>query len=131
MAIRSENSIALAVEAHQSLQYEIEVSKCREIEVDVDIRDSEPGEVTMAVLLSDSRFPKRPALSLGRQLVISNDPGHPRFRSFASFKSLRFPIPEHASIRQFNEITLELIPDLEHSLIAPRLAIEQFRVFPR
>ena len=116
MAIRSENSIALAVEAHQSLPYSIEISRCREIEVDVDLRDSEPGEVAMAVLLSDARFPKRPAMSLGRQLVISNDPGHPNFRFSPSLKSLRFPIPEHTSIRRFNEITLELIPDLNTRL---------------
>lgn len=130
MAIRSENAIALAVEAHQSLPYEIEISQCRDIEVDVDVRDSEPGEVAMAVILSDARSPKRSAMSLGRRLVISNDPGHPNFRSSSSVKSLRFPIPEHHSLRQFNEITVELISDIEHSLIAPRVAIEQFRIFP-
>lgn len=130
IGIRSENSIGLAVEAHQRLPYEIRFSQCREIEVDVTIRDTDPGEVTMAVLLSDSHHPKLPAVPLGRQLVISNDVGHPIRRPSSSFKSFRYSIPEHPSSRQFDEITVELIPDLEHSLTAPRLAIEKFRLFP-
>ena len=85
----------------------------------------------MVILLSDSNSPKKPAISLGRQLVISNDPGHPNYRLSPSFKTLRFLIPDHASIRKFDEITVELIPDVEHSLMAPKLAIEQFRLFPR
>jgi len=48
-----------------------------------------------------------------------------------AFKALRFLIPDHSAIRKFDEITVELIPDVEHSLIAPELAIEQFHLFPR
>jgi hypothetical protein len=131
MAIRSENSSPLAAEAHQSLGSAIKLSQCREIQVEIEDRDREPGEVTMVILLSDSNSPKKPAISLGRQLVISNDPGHPNYRLSPSFKTLRFLIPDHASIRKFDEITVELIPDVEHSLMAPKLAIEQFRLFPR
>ena len=131
MAIRSENSIPLAVEAHQRLGAEIELSECREIQIEIEDNDRDPGEVTMVVLLSDSSSPKKPATSLGGQLVVSNDPGHPNFRLSPSFKSLRFQIPNHPSIRKFDEITVELVPDVEHSLVAPKLAIEQFQLFPR
>lgn len=131
MAIRSENSIPLAVEAHQRLGAAIKLSECREIQIEIEDNDRDPGEVTMVVLLSDSGSPKKPAVSLGGQLVVSNDPGHPNLRFLRPYKALRFQIPNHASIRKFDEITVELIPDFEHALAAPKLAIEQFQLFPR
>jgi len=83
----------------------------------------------MLVLLSDSTSPSKPGLSLGPQPVSGNDPGHPSF--VPSFKTIRFVIPDHPSIRKFDDITVELIPDEEHSQVAPKLAIEQFELLPR
>jgi hypothetical protein len=129
--IKSGNYVPLAMEAHQSLGAAIRLSRCREIQISVESRDNEPGDVVMAVLLSDSASPQNPRLLLGQQLVISNDPGNPAFRAAPSFKTLQFSIPAHASIRRFDEITVELIPDVEHSLVAPRIAIQQFQLLPR
>jgi hypothetical protein len=36
-----------------------------------------------------------------------------------------------ASLRKFDEITVMLLPDFEHSTIGPKIAIEQFELFPR
>jgi hypothetical protein len=131
IAIKAENFIPLTVEAHQNLGSAIRLSQCREIQVEIDDRDPEPSRVTLLVLLSDSTSPNKPGLSLRPQPVIANVGDHPNYLSSPSFKTIRFPIPDHPSIRKFDEITVELIPDEEHSQQAPKLAIEQFELLPR
>ena len=129
--IKAENFIPLTMEAHQSLGRSIRFSRCREIQVEVESRDNEPGEVSMSVLLSDSSAPGSPRLTLGEQTLISNDLGHPSFRAAPIFKTVSFSVPAHAPIRKFDEIAVELIPDVEHAFVAPKIAIQQFQLLPR
>jgi hypothetical protein len=129
LAVKAENFIPLTFEAHQNLGSAIKLSRCREIQVEIDDRNAEPRRITMLVLLSDSTSPSKPGMSLGPQPVSANEPGHAS--SSPSFKTIRFVIPDRPSIRKFDEITVELIPDEEHSQVAPKLAIEQFELLPR
>jgi hypothetical protein len=46
-------------------------------------------------------------------------------------ETLRFLVPEDARIRSFNEITVMLLPDIEHTFIGPKIAIEQFQLLSR
>jgi hypothetical protein len=46
-------------------------------------------------------------------------------------ETLYFAVPESTKIRKFNEINVMLLSDVEHALIAPKIAIRQFKLFPR
>jgi hypothetical protein len=47
------------------------------------------------------------------------------------FETLRFSVPAGARIGKFDEITVMLVPDIEHALVAPKIAIQQFQLLPR
>jgi hypothetical protein len=47
------------------------------------------------------------------------------------FETLRFSIPADAKMRSFNEITVMMLPDVEHALVAPKIALRQFQLLPR
>jgi hypothetical protein len=46
-------------------------------------------------------------------------------------ETLRFFLPAHADIRQFNEITVMFFPGMGVFRTAPRIAIDQFTLIPR
>ncbi|QNI32136.1 hypothetical protein H7849_24600 [Alloacidobacterium dinghuense] len=125
--IKSNNSIPLIMQAHQSLGRSINIARCREIQIQIDNRDTESGTITMAVFVTDSILPGRPTLSLGTKSLTSpaSIGAQPRH------ETLSFPFPAHTSFRRFDRITISLLPDMRHSLVAPKIAIEQFQIFPR
>ncbi|MGC1294520.1 MAG: hypothetical protein WA869_05720 [Alloacidobacterium sp.] len=125
--IKSNNSIPLIMQAHQSLGRSINIARCREIQIQIENHDTEPGTITMAVFVTDSILPGRPTLSLGTKSLttpasIGAQPQH---------ETLSFWVPAHTSLRRFDRITISMLPDMRHSLVAPKIAIEQFQIFPR
>lgn len=128
--IRSNNSLPLIMQAHQHLAAPVPLDRCRTIQVDFSSRDTQPGPLGMAVLLSDSFEPERGSVYLGQQPVTpareTSAPGNP-----PAHQSLQFAIPVHASIRRFNEIKVLLLPDWSRAHDGPRLALEQFQLYPR
>jgi len=129
--IHSSNSIALVMDAHQYLSAPIRISRCREISVEVANRDNTLGAISLGVLLSDGTSAKNPTLYLGEQPIISAQMGHFLIKSAPVFETLHFSIPPDAKIKKFNEITVLILPDIEHQFDAPKIAIEQFELFPR
>jgi hypothetical protein len=57
-------------------------------------------------------------------------PVRPRFVT-AKLYSLSYSVPENSPIRKFDEITVMVLPDIEHEFVAPKIAVEQFQLFPR
>jgi hypothetical protein len=129
--IASSNSEPLLVDAHQYLGASIPVVRCREIQVEIENRDNRKGVVSLAVLLTNGAYSKKPTLYIGQQPIVSTKPENFSFKSGAIFETLRFSVPESVKMRSFDEITVMMLPDVEHALIGPRIAIKQFRLLPR
>jgi hypothetical protein len=129
--IESNNAVPLVMEAHQMLGTAIRTARCRELQVDIENRDNKAGAIAMAVLLTETASPEKPALYLGQQRVASTQPEHFSLRTRPASDTLTFAIPESTNRRKFNEITVMLLPDAGHALVAPKIAIRQFRLFPR
>ena len=130
--IQSSNSFPLMMEAHQRLIGPVRLSRCREIDVEIENRDNIAGALSLAVMLGDSGMPNAPSLYLGEKEIETSLPAF-----FFSYKTapvtetLRFAIPATAPIRKFDDITVILLTDVEHMMVGPKIAIAQFQLFPR
>jgi hypothetical protein len=129
--IESNNFIPLVMDAHQTLGETIPITRCREIQVDIENRDNTAGFIAMAVLLTDATSPQKPTLYLGQQPIVSTEPAHFSSKSVPVLETLRFSVAKDSRMRRFNEITVMLLPDIEHTLVGPKIAIRQFQLFPR
>ena len=129
--IESKNAVPLVMEAHQILGASIRTARCRSIQVEIESRDNKAGVIAMAVLLADTASPEKPALYLGQQPIVSTEPEHFSIKTIPASETLYFAVPESVKGRKFNEITVMLLPDVEHALVAPKIAIRQFQLFPR
>jgi len=129
--IASIDSTPLVMEAHQFLGTPIPIARCREIQVEIENRDNKIGLVALAVLIRGTASPQKPALYLGQQPIVSTEPEHFSSKSEPVFETLRFAVPPGAKIRRFDEITVMMLPDVEHALVGPKIAIKQFQLFPR
>jgi len=129
--IQSVNSFPLMMEAHQRLIGPVRLARCAEIDLLIQNHDNLRGAVSVALQLSDSQFPNKPALYLGEKERETSLPGFFAYKTAPVFETLRFAIPANTPIRKFDEITVILQPDPEHSMVGPRIAIEQFELLPR
>jgi hypothetical protein len=129
--IASINSVPLIMDAHQALRTPVPVARCREIQVEIENRDNKIGVIAMAILLTDAASLKKQTLYLGQQPIVSTEPEHFAFKSGSAFETLHFSLPASTKMRKFDEITVMLLPDVEHALVGPKIAIKQFQLFPR
>lgn len=129
--IQSSNSMPLVMDAHQYLSSSIRVARCREITVELANRDNRIGSISVGILLTDGTSAKNPTLYLGEQPIVSAESGHFSIKSAPVFETLRFSVPLDAKTQKFNEITVLILPDIEHRFEAPKIAIERFELFPR
>jgi hypothetical protein len=129
--IASINATPLVMDAHQYLATSIPVARCREIHVEIENRDNTIGSIALAVLLTDSASSKKTTLYLGQQTIASTNPENFSYKLESVLDTLRFPIPAGAQLRRFDEITVMMLPDVEHALVGPKIAIKQFQLLPR
>ncbi|MGB6744690.1 MAG: hypothetical protein WBE38_13675 [Terracidiphilus sp.] len=129
--IRSNNSLPLYMEAHQSLAAPIPLARCREIQVAIENRGNAAGPIALAVLLADSTAPQKSALYLGQQPLVSSEPGQSAVQSSPTSELLRFFIPADANRRNFDQITVMFFPEMGYFQKGPQIAIDQFNVIPR
>jgi len=127
--INSNNSFPLMMEAHQRLVGPVRLARCGEVDVEIENRDAMSGDVSLGVMLGDSESPNKATLYLGekqlegRQVALLRPP--------PLFETLRFAVPPRAALRRFDEITVSLLTDPEHAMVAPKIAIQQFELLPR
>jgi hypothetical protein len=129
--IASNNAIPVVMTAHQYVSTPIRVALCAEIDVEIENRDNRPGPVALALLLTDADSAEKRTVYLGQQPIVSTLPGNFSVKTEPVFETLRFPVSAGAILHEFNELTVMVLPDIEHRYIAPRIAIEQFQLFPR
>jgi hypothetical protein len=129
--IRSINSLQLVMDAHQFLSAPIRTDRCREITVEIENRDNRAGVVSLGVLLADGISAKKPTVYLGQQQILSTQPGHFFIKTEPLLETLHFTFPANATAKKFDEITVLFLPDIEHAFEAPKIAVKQFRLFPR
>jgi hypothetical protein len=120
----------LLMEAHQKLATGIPLSCCSELQVAIENADNRPGSIALGVILTDSDSPGSLVVSLGTRVVASSEPGHVSLNRRPVNESLRFAIPVHPRIREFNEITVLFLPARERSLGGAQIAIQHFVLIP-
>jgi hypothetical protein len=118
--IASANSFPLLMQAHQYLRSPIRIARCRELRVDVENRETEPGSVAIAVWLKNSTTPGAPAVYLGEQPITN-----------AGSEEIIFAVPPGSKVRSFDEISVMMLPEAGHQRVGPRVAIRQFEFVPR
>jgi hypothetical protein len=129
--IRSNNHIPLIMEARQALAAAIPLACCRQMQVTIENSDNAPGVIALGVLLTDATSLGKPTFYLGQQTVVSTQPDRFAVKSSPVSEVLRFPIPVHARIEQFDDITIIFFPDAERPYTGAKIAIKQFDLIPR
>jgi len=129
--IRSNNFVPLVMNAHQHLSAAVPVERCGEITVGIENFDNTAGEISLGVLLTDGAATKVSTVYLGEQSIVSSQSEHFALKRAPVFETLHFTIPTHTQIRKFDEITVLVLPGVEHALNAPKIAIQNFELYPR
>ena len=129
--IEAQNRAPLSMDAHQELSGPVPTALCREIEVEIANADNREGPVSLALLLSDGPAGHQRTLYLGEQSIASMEREHFQFKSAPIRERLRFAVPAEAKLRRFSEMTVLLLPEIEHRFIAPKIAVVGFEIFPR
>jgi len=130
--IQSRNTFPLIMEAHQSLSSPVRLARCREIQVTLLNRENRSGDINVGILLTDATAPSRPTISLGLQPLESSLPARFTFlKATPVSETLRFSIPAQAKIRQFNQITVSIVPEEENAEVGVKVAVDQFELTPR
>jgi hypothetical protein len=129
--VRSTNWLPLRMEAHQNLGLPINLACCREIDIALTNADNRPGSITLGVLLTNSEIRGIPAEDLGDQLIPSSevDPMPPSRAPVHEL--LKFRIPPHGKLRQFNAITLVFQPSRSRAQLGAKVSIQSFTLIPR
>jgi hypothetical protein len=129
--IRSTDFVPLLMEARQSLGAPIPLACCREINVTIQNHDNIPGRIAIGILLTDSTSIGKPTLYLDQQPVLSTEPNNFSVKSSPVQEVLRFPVPNHARIDRFDELTVIFFPETERAKAAAKIAIQEFELIPR
>ena len=58
-------------------------------------------------------------------------PGDFTIKSAPRTETLHFEVPAVQGLREFDEITVMVLPDIEHQFVAAKIAIRQFELLPR
>lgn len=128
--IASSNSWPIVMDAHQDLPGSIPIARCSEIEVELANDDNRPGIISLGMLLTDGTAGRRSAY-LGQQTIVSTQPEHFFYKASPVTETLRYSVPTSVKLRRFSEITLLVLPDVEHRFVTPKIAIREFRLLPR
>ena len=129
--IHSTSYIPLTMEAHQSLARPLHLNCCGAIEVEIENRDNRPGALSLAMVLADNAAPGKPSLYLGVQPIASSQSDRFQIKRAPVTETLRFVLPAHAPLKQFDEITVVVIPDPVRMDMGARIAVSQFELEPR
>jgi hypothetical protein len=124
--IASSNSFPLMMQAHQYLRSPLRTARCRQIRVEVETRENDPGSIRLALSLKNSSVAGSSAVYLGEQSITAA-----AANGAAASQTLTFAVPASAKLRSFNEITLMILTDAWYQRVGPRVAIREFELVPR
>jgi hypothetical protein len=105
------------MEAHQTLEEQIDLQCCSRIDVLIRNKEAHPETVTLELIVGNTSTPKGPVLSLGEQESKSG--------------TLRFDVPANPEVRGFDDmrVVFHLYPSRANR--AAHIAIDQFELVPR
>jgi hypothetical protein len=129
--IHSTNFGPITMEADQMLARPIRISRCGQISVSINNGDNAPGQISIGLLLTDSSSPHRSTLYLGERAIASSLPSEFHLKVAPVSETLKFPLPAHARIRHFDEITFIVNSDPERLQNGAKIAIEELELMPR
>lgn len=129
--VAANNFAPLNMEAVQSLDAPIPISRCGELQVEIENHDNTRGEIQIGVVLIDSSAPGKPSLSLGSQPVPSSEFERFSVKVAPVDEVLRFPIPLNAPIHKFDQMMVVYSSGWEHWQLGAKIAVEQFEILPR
>jgi hypothetical protein len=117
----------LLMEAHQNLGKLINLTCCREIQVEIVNADRYPGTVSVELVLKNTREGEEGSVSLGSAPVTSS----PENPDSPMKETLTFPIPARASISQFDELMIRFPRRRTRIFRSAKIAIQRFVMIPR
>ena len=129
--ISSTNRFPLMMDADQRLAGTVRLARCRAIEVDVENNDNRAGTIEVALALTDGASAHPRTLSLSAQPIVSSLPARFSVKPAPVMETLRFTLPRETFLRRFDEIRVRVLPDDGHSFVAPKIAVNQFKLLPR
>lgn len=127
--VRSTDSSPLLMEAHQYLPAPIDLSCCRELQV-VFRNDLSFGASQVGILLTNSHAKLKLSQSLGIRPIASGSPDQPRQNASPIEETVSFPLPKPGTIKQFDQITVALLPRYPYATAGRKVAIERFIMIP-
>lgn len=136
MNIYSTGWVPLAMQAHQSLPQPIPVRGGEQLELTLRNGDNREGRIEVAVLLTDSRGPgllpsEKPSQVLGVKPMLSSEPPEFALKASPVEEDMKFAIPLHTALRQFDTITVLFFPSEVRDTSGARVGIRQFELLPR
>jgi hypothetical protein len=120
--VRSTDVLPLEMQARQNVGMPVDLSCCRAI--DVALTNAEKGPARVGVLLTDRTKPSRPFVSLGAKTMEPAEDGAP------AKQVVEFTIPQHATIRSFNEIVVMFDRGPQGRRRGAKVAVESFTLEP-
>lgn len=127
--VRSTDSSPLLMEAHQYLVTPVDLSCCREIQL-VFRNDLSLGAAQVGILLTDSHAKSRSSQSLGIKPIALYTADPTRESASPIEETVSFLIPRHGTIKQFDQITVVLLPRNQHAIAGRKVAVEEFIMMP-
>jgi hypothetical protein len=127
--VRSTDSAPLLMEAHQYLPAPVDLSCCRELQV-VFRNDASLGASEVGILLTDSHAKSKSTQSLGIKPIASDTPDPPSQTASPIEETVSFPIPKSATLKQFDQITVALLPRYLYRTTGRKVEIEKFIMIP-
>ncbi|WP_213803789.1 hypothetical protein [Granulicella sp. dw_53] len=127
--VRSTDRGPLFMEAHQRLGEPMALSCCREMQV-VFKNDPSLGAIAVGLSLTDSHAKGRRTQNLGiKSIALSGVDPLPGSTAPVE-ETLAFQIPRRGVIKQFDEITVVLLPDARRATAGRKVAVERFVILP-
>jgi hypothetical protein len=117
------------MEAHQYLPTPVDLSYCRELQV-VFRNDASLGASQVGILLTDSHAKSKSSQNLGIKPIASDTPGQTPQNPSSIEETVSFPIPKPGTIKQFDQITVALLPRYPYATAGRKVAIERFIMIP-
>jgi hypothetical protein len=120
----------LEMEARHKLDQPIALSCCRMIQLAILNADRFPNTISLELALINSDLPDAPALSLGREPVVSVPDLHSDSVRPVP-ETIGFPVPATAHIEAFNELKIVFYRDRRRMDQSAKVAIDRFVLIPR
>jgi hypothetical protein len=120
----------LQMEARHKLNQAIATDCCSDIRIELRNADRYPGTIAIELYLIDGTSPRKFQMWMGRAVVnsrpeISGDEVRP------VVETLDYPMPQYASIAQFDEFKMVFARDRRRADKSAKIAIERFVLMPR